>query len=108
MTAPLQDSIMITDIDTPAAATSIAANPRLQPFSVAVLVQAIRSANTLEELKRLVGPDSDDVQIAKKRVDAIEAIWASNGNNMQAWPPFVRERYDRLTAEQTAYENNHC
>lgn len=46
-------------------------------FTAEQLIAAIRDADTLVELKRMVGPLQEDNERAKYRVERIEQLWGS-------------------------------
>jgi len=74
--------------------------------------EAIRDADSLNELKRLVGPADDDNEAARLRLEAMHLIWLrckdKYGFDRSAWPWVDRENYERLQAEQDAFESDYC
>lgn len=78
------------------------------PLTVEMLVHAIRGATDLAELKRLVGPSPQEQEAAKARTEALDRLshaceWGSVTPSVEAQQ--ARERWQRIMAEQTEYEN---
>jgi hypothetical protein len=71
------------------------------------LISAIRNADGLDELQRMVGPTEIKNAMARRRLGMIEAIWEKAGSfeNMEL---HQRDRYDSLMADQTEFENKYC
>jgi hypothetical protein len=76
------------------------------------LVNAIRNAESLGELKRLIGPSQEEEQRSIERLAQIEAKWQANvkahGEDPSKWPSQAWDGYNRLMAEQTEFENQYC
>lgn len=72
------------------------------------LVRAIQEAESLSELKKLVGPPWREEQDACYRVKTIDHIYERYGNNRGDWPAYIRERMDALEAKQNAFEAEYC
>lgn len=77
------------------------------------LERAIRSANCLEDLKRMVGPSDEDEDMAVNRVKKLDAMWdraerSRWGYDPSRWPYPYNEEYQRVSQEQKDYENQYC
>lgn len=73
-------------------------------FTAEQLIAAIRDAETLIELKRMVGPPQEDNERAKYRVERIEQLWQTNGNVFSWWSQDAKEEYYELDEEQARWE----
>jgi hypothetical protein len=70
------------------------------------LLDAIRAADSLDELKRLIGPSENEKSEAEIRQGQIDAIWAKCGS-FSAMDRGTQARYDRLMAEQNEFESRY-
>ena len=74
--------------------------------------QAIREADSLNELKHLVGPSDDANEAARLRLELMDNIWLrckdKYGFNRRDWPSLDRENYERLMIEQDEFEAQYC
>ncbi len=74
--------------------------------------EAIRDADSLSELKHLVGPTDDANEAARVRIEMMDMIWLAckdkYGFNRRDWPDAHREKYERLQAEQDEFEAQYC
>jgi hypothetical protein len=75
------------------------------------LIDTIRSATELPELKRLVGPSDAERAAAEQRLRTLDALspaceWDSVCPGQEARA--ARERWGRIAAEQGAYEHAYC
>lgn len=77
-------------------------------FTVEQLTNAIRTADSLSELKRMVGPTEAQNEQSSKRIAEIDSIGEQYGYNTETMPWHVAERYKRLMAEQDAFEGEYC
>jgi hypothetical protein len=72
--------------------------------SIASLIEAIQEADTLAELKQLVGPSEDQKRLAMMRVariDEMSAQWCHPDN----MPPYTRLVFDMMVDHQRRYES---
>ena len=75
------------------------------------LVNVIRNADDLSELKRLVGADDNAKGQASMRIAEIDRLWDryyANAASESEVPAHIREKYDQLNAEQSAFEAEYC
>lgn len=77
-------------------------------FTVDQLVRAIRSADTLKELKVMVGPTPEQNEAARSRMEEMDRIWENHGSDMGAWPWSALRRHERLVEEQDEFEAEFC
>lgn len=75
------------------------------------LVNAIREADSLEELQRLVGATEQEVELAKQRLEQLDALapackWDEMCPDYEAQQ--ARERWDRIMKIQGEYESKYC
>lgn len=80
-------------------------------FTVDQLVNAIRNAESLADLQRLVGPSEEESEAARKRLAQMESLtdackWSETCPDNQAHA--ARERYKRIECEQRSFENQYC
>ena len=76
-------------------------------WTVEQLIDEIRKAESLDDLKRALGPSEADAQAAAERLAAMDAIWDRYGS-FDAMPYHAQERYKKLQEEQTNFENQYC
>lgn len=76
--------------------------------TVKSLTAAIREATSLAELKKLVGPSPEEDEQARKRIAAIECMFARHGNLVRDWPDYARDKYRWLQQAQDRYESKYC
>jgi hypothetical protein len=79
----------------------------MSEHTVGELIEAIRSASDLKELKRLVGPSAAEAERAEQRLIAIDGIYERHGWDKDKWPYAVFERFMALDHLQTAFENEY-
>lgn len=82
------------------------------------LIDAIRSASSLAELRRLVGPTAEQNEASRNRCNQIEQLYKTYGYEVVGdtdvrvgrwkWPWHAQERLERLEEEQRAYEAEYC
>lgn len=75
------------------------------------LIDAIRAAESLQELKRLVGPSANEMQNAKNRIARLDDIstacqWENVYPGAKALQ--AREQYQRIAQEQGKFEALYC
>ena len=76
-------------------------------ITLEALVEAIRDADSLSELKELIGPSDRQAEAVRQRLSAIDAIWDRHGS-FNAMPPGTLQRYNQLMEEQRVFENKYC
>lgn len=76
-------------------------------FTGEQLVDAIRKADTLEELKAMVGATEQDHDEAIKRIEAIDNIYEQYNGRISEMPVITQERYKKLNDAQAAYETKY-
>ncbi|WP_459203479.1 hypothetical protein ACQVRV_00030 (plasmid) [Ralstonia pseudosolanacearum] len=79
----------------------------MSQLTVESLIDAIRSASDLAELKRLVGPSDDEKATAEQRLRNLDALspfceWDNMCPSLKA--DDARKRYNRILSEQMVYE----
>ncbi len=82
-------------------------------LSTEQLLLAIRKADSIEQLKRLIGPSEADKVEASIRLNHLDNLWAKAEQNgwgyePKNWPYPFNESYQRIHQEQTDYENQYC
>jgi len=65
------------------------------------LIQAIRGAYSLEELKHLVGHSDEENEAARIRLERMDILWKKPGDEKKA-------EYMRLMAAQDLYESDYA
>ncbi|OEE38323.1 hypothetical protein A1QO_02790 [Vibrio genomosp. F10 str. ZF-129] len=80
----------------------------MKTFTAEELISAIRSADSLAELKRMVGTTNDLVKQSSDRIAEIDRINDQHGYDIDTMPWQVSERYKTLQAEQDAFESVYC
>lgn len=83
----------------------------MENFTVERLINAIRSADDLAELKRMVGADDSEQNLAASRITEIDKLWDryfANAKSESEIPAHIKEKYERLNAEQAAFEAEYC
>ena len=71
------------------------------------LIEAIRQADSLTPLKRLVGP-SEQVRVTyEQRLERIEALYEQYGLELLDWPADMLEEYNQLVDEQDKFERQY-
>lgn len=80
------------------------------PLTLESLTAAIRSAGSLDELLRLIGPSEEENQQARARLALLESVtakceWGNPSISLAAHQ--ARERYGHIMAEQIDYENRY-
>ena len=73
-------------------------------FTVDQLLDAIRGADSLEDLKRMVGPSDQESQKSMERLAKLDAYFEKYGDYGDDWP----EHAKRLMEEQNQFENDFC
>ncbi|PHV10896.1 hypothetical protein [Chitinimonas sp. BJB300] len=79
-----------------------------QTFTVDQLLTAIRKAESLDELKYMVGPSDENEALSGQRLARIDRLFNSYGSDMSTWPWHARDTYERLNNEQRDFENTYC
>lgn len=74
------------------------------------LVNEIRRATELADLKRIVGPSDEEDQLSIQRLDKIDRLYEKAqanawGADPKGWPFPYSDTYVRLMDEQRQYEN---
>lgn len=80
------------------------------PLTLESITAAIRSAGSLGELHRLIGPSEEENQQARDRLAQLEFVTGKCdfGNSVPSFGAReARKRYDRIMAEQAAYESRY-
>jgi len=77
-------------------------------YTIEQLENAIRTASSLDELRRMVGPSSEQEDVAVKRLDRIDRIGARYEFDEDRMPARVRGLYRQLWSEQNDYEAKFC
>ena len=77
------------------------------------LILAIRNAESLDELKRLVGPTDEENQVAKIRIEKIKSLWDKAeamewGHDPKSWPYPYCDIFIVFDTKQSAFENLYC
>ncbi|MET4696921.1 hypothetical protein [Endozoicomonas lisbonensis] len=77
------------------------------------LIEAIREAESLEELQRMVGPSENDETLNRQRLAKIDQLWEKSQkenwpSSIDLWPYPYGERYKQLNAEQAEFESRYC
>lgn len=83
----------------------------MENFTVESLINAIRSADDLSELKRMVGADETMQNLAASRIAEIDKLWDryyANAESESDIPAHIKDKYERLNAEQSAFEAQYC
>lgn len=75
----------------------------MKNFTVDSLVKAIRDADDLGDLKRLVGASEQEIERSAQRIAEIDRLWDKYGTDM---PYHVEIRYKALMQEQDVFESN--
>lgn len=73
-------------------------------FTVETLLAAIRGADSLEELQRMVGPSEDESRKNVERLAKIDSFFEQYGAYDDNWPEQAKE----LLAEQGRFESAYC
>lgn len=76
------------------------------------IIQAIREADSLADLKKAIGPTQDEKAAAMRRLENMDSLWSSAekkgwGYDPSRWPYPFNESYLRLSQEQITYENQY-
>ncbi len=80
----------------------------MSEFTAEQLIDAIRGASDLSELKRLVGPTQEQLDRARQRLRQMDIIWNHTERDGKTMSMAQEARYNRLMAEQTEFENHYC
>lgn len=78
------------------------------------LIKAIRKADNLEDLKRMVGPDQNEQAASDQRIQRMDKLWYKHNSDPQTllpvkhWPSVDQEEYIHLRLQQTEFENLYC
>ncbi|MYM61605.1 hypothetical protein GTG28_20605 [Vibrio sp. OCN044] len=80
----------------------------MSEFTVEQLISAIRNADDLSDLKRMVGASEKEWGESSKRLAEIDRIGKKYGYDTDAMPWPDAERYKSLTAEQDAFESQYA
>ena len=92
---------------------AVASQEKTEPskeLTLAALTAAIRSAESLEELYRLIGPSEEENQKARARLKLLETVsekceWDKATIGLDAYK--ARDRYNQIMEEQAAYESRY-
>lgn len=76
-------------------------------MTIDYLINAIRNADSLSDLKRFVGCTEEEKRASERRVKAIDKIWDKHGS-FENMPMLDQDHYNRLNREQTEFENMYC
>ena len=68
------------------------------------LLAAIRGADSLEELQRMVGPSEDESRKNVERLAKIDSFFVQYGAYDENWPEHAKD----LLAEQGRFESAYC
>ncbi len=85
----------------------------MSPLSADQWVLAIRNTDSLEDLKRAIGPSQSELEASKRRLNQLDAMWAKAqekgwGYEPKNWPYPFNEGYERINQEQITFENQYC
>ena len=83
----------------------------IQDMSKADLIDAIREATSLAELRQRVGPSDEMSKEAEKRLQKLDEIadacdWGNMFPDHKA--QLYRDKWSRIMAEQSAFEAEYC
>ncbi|EGH9360803.1 hypothetical protein IFG57_003965 [Salmonella enterica] len=74
-------------------------------FTVEQLLKAIRSADNLDELKRLVGASEDEEAEFSRMLREHETIGDKYNWNVDLMPPHIRDKFERLNTDINTFES---
>ena len=85
----------------------------MENFTVEELVTAIQEADSLDELKRMVGASEEETRSAECRIQSLDALLLQArkngwGTDVRLWPEFERDKFNRLNKKQIAFENRYA
>lgn len=80
----------------------------MNAITLSLLITAIRNAESLAELQRMVGPCDYEQEKAERRMSQIDNIWNSCNGDLSSLSAFTKLRYDQLLIEQNEFENKYC
>jgi len=80
----------------------------MNTITVSLLITAIRNAESLAELQRMVGPCDQEQEKAERRMSQIDNTWNSCNGDLDSLSAFTKLRYDQLMIEQNEFENKYC
>ncbi len=85
----------------------------MSSLSVEQLLLAIQKADSLEDLKKAIGPSESALEASKRRLSQLDDMWARAlflrwGDEPKNWPYPFNENYQRILQEQNDYENQYC
>lgn len=85
----------------------------MSEFTAEQLIDAIREADTLEELQRMVGATEYQERLNRQRLAKIDELWERSQKenwpaNIDLWPYPFGERYKQLNQDQAEFENKYC
>lgn len=77
------------------------------------LLAIVRSAETLADVKRKIGPTQEEENMAVQRISRLDMLWSMAdekgwGCLPDKWPWPHGDEYKRITAEQIDFENMYC
>ena len=75
------------------------------------LINAIRKAEDLKELKQLVGPSQAEIDKAEARMAEMDKLWEKyylDAEDQEAIPYQIRQKYDELNMQQSEFESQFC
>ncbi|WON78053.1 hypothetical protein [Serratia sp. UGAL515B_01] len=73
-------------------------------YTVEQLLSAIRGAESLEELQRMIGPSEEDSQANVARLAKLDRFFEQYGAYSESWPEHAKS----LLAEQNRFESAYC
>ncbi|MBK4302992.1 hypothetical protein JZM28_17610 [Enterobacter hormaechei] len=76
-------------------------------FTVEQLMNAIRSADSLEELKRLVGASDEEEAEFTRMLREQESIGDKYNWNVDSMPPHIRDKFVLLGSQINLFEANY-
>jgi hypothetical protein len=68
------------------------------------LVSVIRNAETLEEVKRFVGPSEEEKEASRRRINRINILRKTHGLAFSSWPMDAINEFTALDSEQVMFE----
>lgn len=80
----------------------------MNDFTAEQLINAIHSADSLEELKRMVGAPQKEIDASAKRIEELDRLFEKYEGDINAMPSHVYARYEKIMNEQDSFESNYC
>lgn len=77
------------------------------------LIAAVRNAEYLDDVKRLIGPSDDEKRMSERRIKNMDSLFERAnkegwGSDPARWPYPQNETYAAISAEQAHFENLYC